>query len=131
MTPEDGPLELDLLAASLRFDLSDLGSFVEGLAVKLEDALGGLVKVERGRSGLRGPKLVRRIVVEAGGDRLELLRGRADDVEARRARISGGIVLKTEPMDIDAWLAALTQALAGEASRNQRTRQALERMLLS
>jgi hypothetical protein len=80
---------------------------------------------------LRGPKLVRRIVVEAGGDRLELLRGRADDVEARRARISGGIVLKTEPMDIDAWLAALTQALAGEASRNQRTRQALERMLLS
>ncbi len=131
MTADEGSLELDLLAASLRVDLSDLGTFVEGLAAKLEEALGNLVRVERGRSGLRGPKLVRRIVVEAGGDRLELLRSGADNVETRRARVSGGIVLKTEPLDIDAWLAALTAALGSEASRNQRTRQALERLLLS
>jgi hypothetical protein len=131
MAADEGSLELDLLAASLRVDLSDLGTFVEGLAAKLEEALGNLVRIERGRSGLRGPKLVRRIVVEAGGDRLELLRSGADNVETRRARVSGGIVLKTEPLDIDAWLAALTAALGSEASRNQRTRQALERLLLS
>jgi hypothetical protein len=130
MTSDGGPLELDLLAASLRAGSGDLSTFVESLAVKLEEALGGAVRVERGRQGMRGPKVVKKIAVEAGGDRLELLRDGADRVQARRARVSGGIVLKTEPVDIDSWLQALTEALASEASRNERTRQALQRLLL-
>lgn len=120
--------DIDLIAASLRADATDVSTFVEALAVKLEEAIPDVVRVERRREGLRGPKLVRRIALDAGGRRLELLRSGAD-VEARCSRLSGGIVLKSETVDVDAWLTALGEVLAEQARRSQITRQALERLL--
>jgi hypothetical protein len=120
--------DLDLLAASLRADSSDLGAFVESLAVKLEEAVPGRVRVARGRSGMFGPKLVRRISVDAGEQRLELSFDGAA-LQTSCSRLSGGIVLKSETLDTDAWLTALGQALTAEAQRSETTRQALERLL--
>lgn len=122
-------LDLDLLAASLRADSSDLGAFVESLAVKLEEAVPGRVRVERRRAGLLGgKKLVQSIALDAGDRRLELsYRGGA--LQTRAAKVSGGIVLKNEALDTDAWLAALGQALDAEARRSETTRRALERLL--
>jgi hypothetical protein len=128
--PADGPFELDLLTASLRAGSADLSAFVESLAVKLEDAIPNLVQVQRGRSGLRGPKTVRRITIDAGTERLELVCEGGSRIQTRRARVSGGITLKTEPLDIEAWLTTLSGALAQEAGHSERTRQALERLLL-
>ncbi|MGH2843223.1 MAG: hypothetical protein ACRDKL_06495 [Solirubrobacteraceae bacterium] len=128
---ETPSLELDLVAASLRADLDDLGSFVEGLAVKLEGSLPGMVQVERVKQGFRGPKLVRRIALDAGpGERLELRRD-GQRVETLRARTSGGIVLRTEQLDTEAWLTALSAAMVAEAGRNERTRIALQSLLLA
>jgi hypothetical protein len=126
---DGAPFDIDLLAASLRADSSDLGAFVEGLAGKLEEVLPGRAKVQRGRRGLFGPKLVQRVAVDLGDVRLELLRGDGDAIETRRAKLSGGIVLKTEPLDTDTWLATLGTALAAEAQRSEQTRRALERLL--
>jgi hypothetical protein len=127
--PEDTEsVDLDLLAASLRADSSDLDAFVESLAVKLEDAIPKRVRVERRRGGMFGPKLVRKIEVDLADQRLELRFG-SGPLEARRAKLSGGIVLKSEQLDIDAWLAALGEALAAEARRSETTRQALQRLL--
>jgi hypothetical protein len=126
---DEGALDLDLLAASLRADASDVNAFVESLATKLEDAVPDCTRVERRRAGLLGPKQVRRIALDAGSNRLELLRDEGGVVQTRCSRLSGGIVLKTEPLETEAWIAALGQALAAEAGRNERTRQALERLL--
>ena len=52
-------VDMDLLAASLRPDTSDLNAFVESLAAKLEDAMPGRARVDRRRSGMFGPKAVR------------------------------------------------------------------------
>jgi|SRR5579884_1966042 len=122
--------QFDLLAASLRAQSSDLNTFVEALAVKLEEAVPGLVEVERSRGGLRGRRRVRMLAVDAGGDHLMLVCD-GGDVEARRARVSGGIVLKSEPIEIDEWTAAVSSALAREAASNGRTREALERLLMA
>ncbi len=121
-------LDIDLVAASLRADSSDLRAFVEALATKLEDAVPGAVSVERRRDGMFGPKQVRRIALEASGQRLEL---RADgaSIQTRCARLSGGIVLKSEEMPTDEWLRVLGEALADQARTSQTTRQALERLL--
>jgi hypothetical protein len=127
---DEGALDIDLLAASLRSDSSDVNAFVESLATKLEDAVPDRVRVQRRRDGLFGPKQVRRIALDAGSTRLELVRGDRGGVETRCSRLSGGIVLKNEPVDTDAWLAALGEALADEAQRNERTRRALERLLI-
>ena len=127
MASDDDPdLDLDLLAASLRADGADVATFTEALAVKLEEALPGETQVRRG--GLRGRGAVQQIAVDTGGERLEL-RTRHGAIETVCARVSGGIVLKTEPVDTDEWLRRLTAALASAAERNQRTRQALERLL--
>jgi hypothetical protein len=124
----DTAVDIDLLAASLRADTGDVGAFVEALAVKLEDAVPGGVRVERRRDGLLGPKLVRRIALDAGGRRLEL-RIDSGAVQAYCSRLSGGIVLKTEELSTDEWLHALGEALALQAQHSQSTRQALERLL--
>jgi hypothetical protein len=129
MAEESESVDLDLLAASLRADSSDLAAFVESLAVKLEDAIPKRVRVDRRRSGLRGPKLVRQVEVDLGDQRLEL-RFDSGSLETRRAKLSGGIVLKSEQLDTDAWLAALGEALADEAKRSEITRQALQRLLI-
>jgi hypothetical protein len=123
---EGSALDLDLLAASLRADASDTNAFVESLAAKLEEAVPGRVRVYRTR--LFGGKRVRRITIDLADRRLEL---RAADtvIETTSARLSGGIVLKTEAMEIEAWVAALGEALAAEASRSETIRKALERLL--
>ena len=124
----DPGIDIDLLAASLRADSGDLGSFVEALAVKLEEAVPGAVRVQRRRDGMFGPKRVQRIALDAGDQRLELETARAG-IETTCSRLSGGIVLKREQLDTDEWLAALGGALAVQAQRSQTTRQALERLL--
>jgi hypothetical protein len=128
VTSNEPALDLDLLAASLRADSTDLGTFVESLATKLEEAVPGRVRVERRRNGMFGPKTVRSVSVDLGDRRLEL---RADGgaVQTRCARLSGGIVLKNEALETDAWLATLSDALAAEAGRSEATRKALERLL--
>lgn len=130
MGTEGTAIDVDLVAASLRSDSGDSGAFVEGLAQKLEDTLPSGVKVQRGRRGLMGPKRVRTIAVDAADLRFELVQDDAGRIETRRARVSRGIVLKTEVLGTDSWLDALVQALADEAGQNERTRQALERLLL-
>jgi hypothetical protein len=127
---EGSSFDLDLLAASLRVDSTDTLTFVGSLASKLADILPGRVSVKFGRQGLLGPKQVRMLSVHLGDQRLELVRGDRDVLEARRARVSGGIVLKTESIEVEDWLDALGEALAAEAQRNQKTRQALERLLI-
>ena len=124
------PVDIDLVSASLRADMSDVGAFVESLAAKLEEMLPGLVRVDRAKRGFRGPKLVRSISVDVDGGRLQLHRRDGEVLDCSCARVSGGIVLKTDEIDFDAWLDQLGRALAAEADKSQRTRQALERLLL-
>ncbi len=126
----DAPLDMDMLAAALRADQSDVAAFVEALADKLERALPGAVRVVRSRRGLRGPKWVREISLDAGGTRLTLRRNEADAVQCALARTSGGIVLKSEEVDVAQWVEALSRALAAESQRSERARQALEQMLI-
>ena len=128
MSDDGPPLDIDLLAASLRADVSDLGAFTEALAVKLEEAIPTGVQIHRWRGKLFGPKRVGKIVVNAGDERLEL-RADGPGVICTRARVSGGIVIKTETIGIDEWLEELSRALAEQASRSQTTRQALDRLL--
>ena len=121
--------DLDLVAAALRADLSDIAAFVEGLATRLEAALPGFVEIKRIRNGFRGPKLVAEIVVTAGDQRLVLKRD-GGRVNATRSRFSGGIAIKTDTLELDAWLKLLAEAVAVQARSSERTRQALQRLVL-
>ena len=118
----------ELVAASLRADATDLAAFVEALAVKLEGALPGSVRIERHGGLLSREKRVRRISVTMAETRYDLER---DDGALRTSRCSEvrGIVIKSEPLDLDAWIEALSRDLSEQARQSERARIALERLL--
>jgi hypothetical protein len=120
----------DLAAAGLRADGADLAVSVEVLASKLEQALPGQARVERRGGGLlgRGEKHVRRVQVQLGCNRYQLS-VEDDRVEGFREREVGGISIKREPLDPQAWVMALSADLRAEAQRSAQAREALARLL--
>jgi hypothetical protein len=120
----------DLVAAGLRGSGVDLAISVEVLAAKLEQALPGVARVERRGGGLlgRGEKRVRRVQVELGSCCYELDVDGAR-IEGFRERQSGGIAIKRESLDPNAWIAALTTDLRAEAERSTQAQAALEELL--
>jgi hypothetical protein len=73
-------------------------------------------------------KRVGRIEVELGEERYVLV---ADGgaLEARRAKVVRGVVLKSEPLGLEEWVESLAQAIAAEARTSEQGRLALERLL--
>jgi hypothetical protein len=126
----EGPAEdFDRLAAALRADSGDLSTFLEVVAGKFEAALPGRTKVEREGGGmLRRPRQVKRVSLELGELRFELARS-GGAVAAKCTRVVRGIALKTEMLNLDAWLVELARALSAQAGASSQDRVALERLL--
>jgi hypothetical protein len=122
--------DFDLSAAGLRADGTDLRISVEVLASKLEESLPGHARVERRGGGLlgRGPKRVREVRIELGGNDYRLAVS-DERVEGFRERQVGGISIKRETLTPEEWVSALTADLRAEAERSAEARTALERLL--
>ena len=127
---EDG-LGFELLAASLRADETDARAFLAALATKLEGALPAQTRVERTRGGLfKGTTHVTRITVELGGFRYMLSAGKHGGLEASRAKVVGGVVIKNEGLGVETWINALARDLAAYAASSASARAALERLVM-
>ena len=118
--------DIELVAASLRADASDLRIQVEVLARKLEQSFPGLCRVRR--AGILGKGPVRTIAVEFGDNRYELEQGNGS-VTARRSSVVRGITLKSEELGLDQWIDSLATEVTAEAARSERGRLALENLL--
>ena len=123
---EDVPA-FDLLAAALRADARDVGSFVDALAGKLEASFPDAVSVER-KGSLLGRKRARRLSLDLGQHSYELV-AEAAVPRAYRRTVVKGIALKNEELAIDDWIDSLSRELVAEAERGERARVALERLL--
>jgi hypothetical protein len=123
--------DFDLVAASLRADAADSRGFVEALAVRLEAALPGQARVQRrARKFLSRDKVVRAIEVDAGESRYSLQVDERGGLDTRRSAAVRGIVLKNDPLPLDAWIDSLARDLAEQARTSEQGRLALERLLL-
>jgi hypothetical protein len=123
--------DFDRVAASLRADAGDVRGYCEALAVRLEQALPTQTRVKRrSKRFLSGDKVVRSIAVEAGESRYSLVVDDRGAVEATRSAAVRGIVLKNDPLPLDAWIDALARDLADQAATSEQGRLALERLLL-
>ena len=118
----------DMLAASLRADTADLPAFLEALAVKLDDALPGMVAIKRSGGMFAKRKPVAQIEVSLDDRRYTAtVRGRVLDTflahEVRGVRLSG------EEVALDQWLAELGSGLDTYARRSATGSAALRRLL--
>jgi hypothetical protein len=124
-----GEIDVELVAASLRASSSDLKTFVEVLAEKLEGALPGRVQVRRRSTRFLGKeKRVEQIQCQLGDARYVL--STRNGLDARRAKVVRGVVLKTDELSFDEWLGALAHDLAVEAETNERAQLALQELLV-
>lgn len=124
-----GEASFDLAAAVLRADGAELAVGIEVLARKLELALPHATRVtRRAKRFLSKERIVEAIEVTLGECRYALhVRGR--DVDAARAQEVRGIVIRREPLALDAWVQALTADLREQAQTSAAAREALARLL--
>jgi hypothetical protein len=118
----------DMVAAGLRADATDLNAFVEALAVKLEGALPGRVTIARQGGLFSRSKGVREISVDMGDSRYSLV-SNGGRIETTRRNEVRGIAIKSEPLELDEWIAALSRELEAAARESADGRRALERLL--
>jgi hypothetical protein len=124
------PMRTELFAASLRADMTDLKTFLDALAVKLEGSLPDYTRVTRQGSFFSRERSVKEIAVSLGEYQYRIGREKQGSLIAIRAHVVRGIVLKTEQIPVDQWIDELSGALAQLASRSAQSRAALERFLL-
>jgi hypothetical protein len=122
--------DMDLLLASLRADAADLHTFLQVLAVKLEDALPGHVEVQRHGGLFSRDKSVTRIAIDLGEHQYGIGADNHGQLHAQRLRVVRGIVLKTEDLAVDDWIRELVTELGQKAESSSQERAALERLLL-
>ena len=122
--------DFDLSAAGLRADGSELRVSVEALAAKLEQSLPGRTRVQRRGGGMlrRDTKRLRSLEVDIGQDCFQLQVDQAL-VRCSRERRVGGISIKRESLDPEAWVTALAGELRAEAERSGEAREALAKLL--
>lgn len=125
---DTGPTDLDMLTAALRADGSDNDTFFPVLGEKLSSALGERVRLERDGGFRKREHPLRSITVDLGDMVLVATREKARISCIARKSVRG-IVLRTDQLDFDAWLAVLASALAEEAKRSATTRAALGSLL--
>jgi hypothetical protein len=124
----DPAMGFDLVAASIRADLSDLKTFMDVLAAKLEAALPGMVAVEREGGLFKKERKVKAIRIQLE-DRLYELARVGSVLQARFSHQVRGITLKNEVVGLDAWITQLSQHLARHAESSAEARAALERLV--
>jgi len=124
------PMRTELFAASLRADKTDLKTFLDALAIKLEGSLLDYTRVTRQGSIFSRERPVKEVVVSLGEYQYRIRREKQGSLVAVRAHVVRGIVLKTEQIPVDQWIDELSEALAQLASRSAQSRSALERFLL-
>ena len=122
--------DLDLAAAELRADATDMRGLVGALAARLEGSLPRLVSVRRRRiGGFRSKETeVAAIAVDLGDTRFELVAS-AGGYECTRHSVVRGITLSRERCPLGDWISEVAAAVIGRAGVTERDRAALEGLL--
>jgi hypothetical protein len=125
----DDSMDLELAAASLRADSSDVRILVKALADQLAEALGPRLVVQRSGGRFKKSDEIRSIRITLDDDQFD---AEVDGSTLRCAvgHSSGGIRIRSEKVSADEWLARLLVVLKAEAAHSQAVRQALESMVI-
>ena len=124
------PLRMEMFAASLRADSTDVKAFLEALAARLEGSLPTQTVVIRHSGLFSREHPVKEITITLGEYQYRISRERQGPLLALRAKVVRGIVLKTEQLSVEQWIDELAGALAQIAAQSAQARAALERFLI-
>jgi hypothetical protein len=125
------PAGFDLHAAWLRRAEKDNKSFIEALAVRLEQSLPGHVQVERKKDSLFSRQVhVAKITVRTGGDCYILENSRGEIVVSQVKEVRG-IVLSSREVELSDWIQNLDVELQNLSGHSAQAAGALRQFLMS
>jgi hypothetical protein len=128
-TADDDAFDLDMAAATLQSNSSDVRIMLNALAAQLGEALSDRLAVERAGGRFRKSADVKSLQVTLGDD---VLRAEADGPTLRCTveHRSGGIRIRSQQVETGDWLKRLLDALHQEAAHSETARQALENLVI-
>ena len=121
--------DLDLAAATLRSDNSDVRMLLKLLARQLATPLGERLQVERKGGLFKKSDDVRALRISMGDDQFEAVLD-GTGLSCSVGRVSGGIRIRSDKVGMDEWLRRLLGALQAEAEHSSNARQALENIVI-
>jgi len=121
--------DLEMAISTLASNSTDLRIMLKLLVQQLADVLGDRIQVERAGGRFRKSEDIKSVQVVLGDDTLRA------DVEGPTVRCSighasGGIRIRSEQVTMEVWLGRLLTILHGEAAHSEKTRQALEHIVI-
>lgn len=126
---EEGYEALGVAGALASSYAQDIRGFLPLLSAVLTASLPEETSIER-RGGLfQKEKPVRKVSVTLGDTIYTLEDTGRGPLAAHRIKVVRGIVLKTEPMPVEDWLAELSEAISARAQRNEKAFFALKGLL--
>jgi hypothetical protein len=125
--PDDGALAASIAGGLARGYEGDRDLFLALLVEALSPALGERLKVERSGNWFRRDGPIRRLRLDLDEDHFTLDVGKAGALTATRTRVVRGIALKTEELSVEAWLQAVSEAVASYARAHREALDALRR----
>jgi hypothetical protein len=129
VTGMDDSMDLELAAASLRADGTDVRILVKVLADQLADALGSRLEVQRSGGRFRKSDEIRSIRISIDDDQFEA-EVDGDTLRCTIGHSSGGIRIRSEKVSVDLWIARLLGVLKAEAAHSESVRRALETIVI-
>jgi hypothetical protein len=129
VTGMDDSMDLELAAASLRADGTDVRILVKVLADQLADALGSRLEVQRSGGRFRKSDEIRSIRISIDDDQFEA-EVDGDTLRCTIGHSSGGIRIRSEKVSVDLWIARLLGVLKAEAAHSDSVRRALETIVI-
>jgi hypothetical protein len=125
---DEGWLALGVAAAMAKEHAAHQVEFLDWLARFLGEALPDHVTVERKGSLFAREKPVSAVRIELGEEHYVLAGGsRGGALKAQRSLVKRGIVLRTEDLPVERWIADLGEALEGHSRQNQAAASALRK----
>jgi hypothetical protein len=127
--PEDPSFDLSMAVSQLASNGTDANIMLKLLASQLADALGDRLVVERAGGRFRKSDEIKSLRVTLGDDSLEA-EVQGPSVRCTIGHSSGGIRIRSEQVDMNTWLTRLLGTLQAEAASSERTRVALENIVI-
>lgn len=129
MTSMDGSYDLNMAAATLRANSADLRLLLRALSDTLADTLGDRLRVQRGGSRFKKSDVISSVQINMASNQFEAVM-EGSDLHCTVGHFSGGIRIRNETVDVNAWIVKLLEALQAEALNSDSARRALENLVI-
>lgn len=129
MTQMDDSFDLNMAAATLRANSTDVHLLVKALCDELAPALGARLVIQRASSRLRKSNAISSVQISMSNDVFEAVLEGAT-VRCSVGHLSGGIRIRNEAVTMDEWVVRLLSTLQAEATHSESARQALENIVI-